>query len=172
MARPAQNLFTREIAVRALTDSFLKLDPRHLIRNPVIFIVELGSLITTVIFILDAIRGGGEALWFTGTIAFWLWLTVLFANYAEAVAEGRGKAQAATLRATRTTTLAHRRTESGGIEDVPAPDLQRGDVVIVTAGEAIPADGDVIEGVGRSTSRRSPGNPLRSSASPAATAPP
>ena len=148
MARPSQSLFTREIATRALLDSFFKLDPRHLIRNPVIFIVELGSVITTVIFIKNAIQGNGEPLWFTGTISIWLWLTVLFANYAEAVAEGRGKAQAASLRATRTTTLAHRRTESGGIEDVPAPDLQRGDVVVVSAGEVIPADGDVIEGVG------------------------
>ena len=81
-------------------------------------------------------------------IAVWLWLTVLFANFAEAIAEGRGKAQANALRATRTTTIAHRRTESGGLEDVPAPELQRGDVVVVTAGEMIPADGEIIEGVG------------------------
>ena len=148
MSHPAKSLFTREIATHAVADSFLKLDPRHLLRNPVIFIVEVGSVITTVIFVLDAIRGTGEALWFTGVISFWLWLTVLFANFAEAVAEGRGKAQAASLRATRTATTAHRRTDSGGVEDVPAPDLVRGDIVVVTAGEVIPADGEVIEGVG------------------------
>ncbi len=148
MARPSQSLFTREIAWRALLDSFLKLDPRHMVRNPVIFIVEIGSVITTAIFIIDAIRDTGEELWFTGTIAIWLWLTVIFANYAEALAEGRGKAQAASLRATRTTTLAHRRTSSGGLEEVPATELQRGDIVVVAAGEVIPADGDVIDGVG------------------------
>ena len=148
MSHPSQSLLTREIATRAVGDSFLKLDPRHLFRNPVIFIVEIGSVITTVIFVLDAIRGTGEALWFTGVISIWLWLTVLFANFAEAVAEGRGKAQAASLRATRTTTTAHRRTDSGGVEDVPATELRRGDAVVVTAGELIPADGEVIEGVG------------------------
>ena len=148
MSHPTQRLLTREIATRAVFDSFLKLDPRHLFRNPVIFIVEIGSVITTVIFVLDAIRGTGEALWFTGVISFWLWLTVLFANFAEAVAEGRGKAQAASLRATRTTTTAHRRRDSGGVEDVPATELRRGDAVVVTAGEPIPADGEVIEGVG------------------------
>jgi K+-transporting ATPase ATPase B chain len=112
------------------------------------FIVEVGSVVTTFIFFRDLIRGHGEALWFTGTISFWLWLTVLFANLAEAIAEGRGKAQADALRATRTTTVAHRRTGSGGVEEVAAPDLLRGDVVVVSAGEVIPADGDVIEGVG------------------------
>ncbi len=104
----------------------------------------------TGIFVIDAVRGndGQEPLWFTGSIAFWLWLTVLFANFAEAMAEGRGKAQASALRATRTTTVAHRRSRAGAVEDVPAPDLQRGDIVVVNAGEAIPADGEIIEGVG------------------------
>ena len=83
-----------------------------------------------------------------GTIAFWLWLTVLFANFAEAIAEGRGKAQANALRATRTTTVAHRQTLDGKLEDVPAPELQRDDVVEVEAGDVIPADGEVIDGVG------------------------
>ena len=105
-------------------------------------------MITTAIFVVDAVRGTGGPLWFSGVIAIWLWLTVLFANFAEAVAEGRGKAQAASLRATRTTTTAHRRLDSGGLEDVPATELRRGDVVLVTAGELIPADGEVIEGVG------------------------
>jgi K+-transporting ATPase ATPase B chain len=149
MARPGGTaVFSREILARAIGDSFQKLDPRTLVRNPVMFIVEVGSVVTTFIFFRDLIRGHGEALWFTGTISFWLWLTVLFANLAEAIAEGRGKAQADALRATRTTTIAHRRNGSGSLEDVAAPDLLRGDVVVVSAGEIIPADGDVIEGVG------------------------
>ena len=111
------------------------------------FIVELGSVITTVIFLLDLFRGDTGDLWFVAVIAIWLWLTVLFANFAEAIAEGRGKAQANALRATRTTTLAHRRRD-GDVDEVPAPELQRGDVVVVEAGEVIPADGEVIEGVG------------------------
>ena len=126
-----------------------KLDPRTLIRNPVIFIVELGSVVTTVIFFRDLFSSDdSEPLWFTGTIALWLWLTVLFANFAEAVAEGRGKAQANALRATRTTTMAFRRTAAGALEEVPAPDLQRGDIVVVEAGQVIPADGEIVEGVG------------------------
>jgi K+-transporting ATPase ATPase B chain len=149
MTRPGGSaVFSREILLHALGDSFVKLDPRTLVRNPVIFIVEIGSVVTTVILLRDLAGGGGEDLWFTATISVWLWLTVLFANLAEAIAEGRGKAQASALRATRTTTVAHRRTASGGVAEVPAPDLMRGDVVIVSAGEVIPADGDVIEGVG------------------------
>ncbi len=149
MTRQSTTIFSREIVFIAIKDSFLKLDPRTLIRNPVIFIVELGSVITTVIFFRDLVSSGDhEPLWFTGTIALWLWLTVLFANFAEAIAEGRGKAQANALRATRTTTVAYRRTASGGLEEVPAPDLQRGDVVVVEAGQVIPADGEIIEGVG------------------------
>jgi potassium-transporting ATPase ATP-binding subunit len=147
--RPAKSIFTKEIVFAAIRDSFLKLDPRHLFRSPVIFIVEIGSVITSFIFLRDLFGGdSGEPLWFTGTVTFWLWLTVLFANFAEAVAEGRGKAQANALRATRTATTAHRRTETGGLEDVPAPELVRGDVVVISAGEVIPADGEVIEGVG------------------------
>jgi K+-transporting ATPase ATPase B chain len=140
-----QNLFSREIVLTAIRDSFVKLDPRTLVRNPVIFIVELGSAIVTIIFFRDLFSNGHhEPLWFTGTVAIWLWLTVLFANFAEAIAEGRGKAQANALRATRTTTTAQLRDG----REVPAPDLQRGDVVVVRAGEVIPADGEVIEGVG------------------------
>src|SRR5262249_24559871 len=90
----------------------------------------------------------GDSAWFPGVITFWLWLTVLFANFAEAIAEGRGKAQADALRATRQTTTAFRRTETGNVEEVPAPELQRGDVVVVPAGQVIPADGDIIQGVG------------------------
>src|SRR5215468_9992497 len=142
------NLFSRELVLAAIRDSFPKLNPRHQLKNPVMFIVELGSVITTVIFFKELVQGQYGQLWFVGVISIWLWLTVLFANFAEAIAEGRGKAQAEALRATRTTTVAHRRTDTGGMEDVPAPELQRGDVVVITAGEIIPADGEVIEGVG------------------------
>jgi K+-transporting ATPase ATPase B chain len=148
MARKSANLFTREIVTRAIADSFRKLDPRVQVRNPVMFVVEVGSVITTATFFINLVGGGGQALWFTGDIAVWLWLTVLFANFAEAIAEGRGKAQADSLRAMRTTTNARRRSDDGSFQDVPAPDLRRGDVVVVEAGEPIPADGDVIEGVG------------------------
>src|SRR6478672_1010062 len=147
MAR-TQSVFSRELVLVAIRDSFPKLDPREQVRNPVMFIVELGSVITTVIFFLELARGNYGDLWFVGTIAIWLWLTVLFANFAEAIAEGRGKAQANALRATRHTTTAHRRSDMGEVEDVPAPDLQKGDVVVVSAGEIIPADGEAIEGVG------------------------
>ncbi len=149
MTNRSGGIFTKQIVFAAIGDSFVKLDPRTLVRNPVIFIVELGSVITTVIFFRDLFSSGdSEPLWFTGTIALWLWLTVLFANFAEAVAEGRGKAQANALRATRTTTVAFRRNGNGDVEEVPAADLQRGDVVVVLAGQVIPADGEIIEGVG------------------------
>src|SRR5581483_11484263 len=118
MARGETNIFDREIVRQAVKDSFPKLDPRSQARNPVMFIVELGSVITTVIFFLDIARGYTSQLWFVGVIAVWLWLTVLFANFAEAVAEGRGKAQANALRSTRTATVAQRRTGSGGLEEV------------------------------------------------------
>ena len=148
MTAANESIFTREIAVGALRDAFGKLDPRALVRNPVIFVVWLGSLVTTGIALIDIAEGETGSLWFTVTVAVWLWLTVYFANFAEAVAEGRGKAQAGALRATRTTTVARRREPTGGISEVPAAELRRGDVVLVTAGEVIPADGEIIEGVG------------------------
>ncbi len=148
MARASVSIFSRDIVAGAVRDSFPKLDPRLQLKNPVMFIVELGSVITTGIFFLELARGHTSTLWFVAVISVWLWLTVLFANFAEAVAEGRGKAQANALRATRTTTTAHRRLESGTLEEVPAPELQRGDIVVVGAGEVIPADGEIIEGVG------------------------
>jgi K+-transporting ATPase ATPase B chain len=141
-------MFSKDIVWAAVKDSFPKLDPRRQARNPVMFIVEIGSVITTGIFIKDLAQGRTGDLGFVGTIAVWLWLTVLFANFAEAIAEGRGKAQASALRATRTTTMARRQSLDGKIEEVPAPELQRGDVVEVEAGEVIPADGEVIQGVG------------------------
>ena len=148
MARKDSSIFAPEIVRGAVVGSFPKLDPRLQFKNPVMFIVELGSVITTGIFVLELVRGETGSLWFVGVISFWLWLTVLFANFAEAVAEGRGKAQANALRATRTTTTAQRRLDNGTLEDVPAADLQRGDIVVVAAGGVIPADGEIIEGVG------------------------
>jgi len=146
--RRRSDVFSRELVLQAIRNSFPKLDPRLQLKNPVMFIVELGSVITTAIFFKNLAQGNDSQLWFVGTIAIWLWLTVLFANFAEAIAEGRGKAQAAALRATRTTTTALRRSHDGRLEEIAAPDLQKGDIVIVEAGMVIPADGEVIEGVG------------------------
>ena len=124
----------------ASVDAVRKLDPRVLARNPVMFVVEVGSVLVTVLAIADPSV-------FAWLIAAWLWFTVLFANLAEAIAEGRGKAQAETLRRTRSETLAHRRLADGSVEDAPSSGLAEGDVVVVAAGELIPADGEVIEGI-------------------------
>jgi potassium-transporting ATPase ATP-binding subunit len=125
---------------KALPQAFLKLDPRHMIRVPVMFLTEVGSVITTVEFI-------GNPHLFTGLIALWLWATVLFANFAEAVAEGRGKAQADTLRRARRETTAFVRRPDGSTEEIPATGLRMGDLCTVEAGQIIPGDGDVVEGV-------------------------
>ncbi len=134
------------IVGQAMLGSFRKLDPRIQVKNPVMFIVEVGSLLTTIIFIHDLAAGTGRPL-FTGQVAVWLWFTVLFANFAEAMAEGRGKAQADTLRKTRTEAVAHRLTAGDRMDTVPAASLRKNDVVMVRAGEFIPADGEIIEGV-------------------------
>jgi K+-transporting ATPase ATPase B chain len=141
------SLFDPQILSRAAIDSVRKLTPRAMAKNPVMFVVEVGSVLTTALWIRDMVAPGPDAapLWFTGAVALWLWFTVLFANFAEAIAEGRGKAQADTLRKMRKETAARRQRDSG-IETVPASALRRGDVVIVEAGELIPGDGDVIEG--------------------------
>src|ERR1700692_1468158 len=145
--RRAISLFRRDIVVRALIDSLLKLDPRVQIRNPVMFVVEIGAVITTITWFIQL--GGGQALgghdpaWYTFTIAIWLWLTVVFANMAGACAEGRGRAQADTLRSMRKETSA---TMQDGTTRAAA-ELQRGDIVVVVAGEVIPGDGTVIEGI-------------------------
>src|ERR1700750_1335862 len=144
MSTKRSSVFSRELVLAAIRDSFPKLDPRRQFHNPVMFIVELGSVITTAIFFIDLARGNTGQIWFVAPISIGLWLTVLFANFAEAIAEGRGKAQADALRATRHTTLA--RLRDG--REVPAAELQKGDVVVVEAGEIIPADGDIIEGAG------------------------
>jgi len=140
------SLFEPSILRRAAADAFAKLDPRHVAKNPVMFVVEIGSVITTIAFI-GQIKGGngGEAL-FVGQIAVWLWFTVLFANFAEAIAEGRGKAQADTLRRARSETTA-RREVAGRVEDVPSSLLRAGDIVQVSAGQVIPSDGEIIEGI-------------------------
>ena len=145
------SLTDRAILVPAIGDSFKKLDPRWMARNPVMFVVEVGSVITTVIFVLDLFNGtpklsGNNNELFVGQITVWLWFTVLFANFAEAVAEGRGKAQAAALRKTRTETIA-RRLADGKEERVSSTQLKKGDVVVCEAGDVVPGDGDVIEGI-------------------------
>jgi len=131
-----------KIVWRAVLDSFKKLDPRHMMGNPVMFVVEVGSVITTVLLA----RGRGDFL-FNLQITLWLWFTVLFANFAEAMAEGRGKAQADTLRKARSETIANRQGENGELEKIPSSKLRAGDVVIVSAGELVPSDGEIIEGV-------------------------
>jgi len=133
------------ITRQAIIDSFHKLDPRIQIKNPVMFIVEVGSVITTVIWGQELMAGTGDPL-FTGQVALWLWFTVLFANFAEAMAEGRGKAQAATLRKTKAETTAVR-IRNGVKEVVSAGELRAGDIVRVEAGQRIPGDGEVIEGI-------------------------
>jgi potassium-transporting ATPase ATP-binding subunit len=127
---------------RAGTDAFRKLDPRHLIKSPVIFMVEIGAFLATVLWLTHL----DQSVRFGGQVAVWLWFTVLFANFAEAVAEGRGKAQADSLRRARTTSTANLR-RAGAIEVVSAASLEVGDVVVVSSGEVIPGDGDVIDGV-------------------------
>jgi K+-transporting ATPase ATPase B chain len=139
------SLLDPAILLPAIGQAFQKLDPRAMIRNPVMFVVEIVATLTTVIFLRDLATGGAH-LSFTFQIILWLWITVLFANLAEAVAEGRGKAQAASLRSARTDTMANRITPAG-TETVPAPDLKQNDIVLVAAGELIPSDGEVIEGI-------------------------
>ena len=143
------SIFDPALLRPAVVESFRKLDPRTLVRNPVMFVVEIVSAATTIIFLRDLFTGAlGDAA-FTGQLSAWLWFTVVFANFAEAVAEGRGKAQADTLRKTRTETTAmrlHKIDDEHG-ERVAATQLRRGDLVLVVAGEVIPGDGDVVEGI-------------------------
>src|SRR5438045_2591488 len=140
----ARPLFDPPIVRRALFDAVTKLDPRRQVRNPVMCTVFVGSLLTTGLGVHALATAPPDAL-FTFGISAWLWFTVLFANFAEAMAEGRGKAQADTLRKTKTETMA-RRLRDGSEESIPATQLRRGDIVMVEAGEVIPGDGDVIEG--------------------------
>ncbi|NNN06097.1 MAG: potassium-transporting ATPase subunit KdpB [Elusimicrobia bacterium] len=144
--RAAADLWQGPIVKTALVDSFKKLDPRHLAKNPVMFVVEVGSLVTTW-FWIAGLRGGDPETGFAGQITLWLWFTVLFANFAEAMAEGRGKAQADSLRKTKTETVAKRLVGGGKTEIVSAAELRKGDVVLAEAGDVIPADGEVVEGI-------------------------
>ena len=163
-SKRSQSTFGTEMLIAALPGAFKKLDPRQMWRNPVMFIVEVGAAFTTVLAIAEPFFGGPESSGgsavpgsFTGGIAVWLWLTVLFANLAESVAEGRGKAQADSLRKTRTSTLAHKVTgynqgsdpaaTTSATEDVSSAQLKLGDVVVVTAGDLVPGDGDIIWGI-------------------------
>jgi K+-transporting ATPase ATPase B chain len=143
------SLFDPEILRPAVWESFGKLVPQHVIKNPVMFVVEVGSVLTTLIFLRDLVAPtpGSQPLWFTAAVSFWLWFTVVFANFAEAVAEGRGKAQAETLRKMRQETTARRLLNGKREERVPASTLRKGDIVVVEAGELIPGDGEVIEGI-------------------------
>jgi K+-transporting ATPase ATPase B chain len=144
--RRRSSLLDRDIMVAALIESFTKLDPRWQARNPVMFVVEVGSVITTIILIAGLFRGASDSL-FVGQITLWLWFTLVFANFAEALAEGRGKAQAATLRRARTDTIARRRVGGGKEERVPSSQLRKGDTVVIEAGDLIPSDGTIVEGI-------------------------
>ena len=149
MSRPNTALFAPQIVVPALGSALGKLDPRQMIRNPVMFVVEIVALLTTVLFLRD-LATGADHLGFSFQIILWLWFTLFFANFAEAMAEGRGKAQADALRATRTTTPAKRLLSADDrelYEGAAAEDLEVGDLVLVEAGDVIPGDGEVIEGV-------------------------
>src|SRR6185436_7536464 len=146
----ARSLFDPSILRQAVIDSFRKLTPQRQVRNPVMFVVYVGSMLTTLLW-LQAMVGKGEApAWFIFWVSVWLWITVLFANFAEAMAEGRGKAQAASLRKARRDLQAKRLRQpkrGADLEIVPASQLRKGDAFLVEAGEYIPADGTVVEGV-------------------------
>src|SRR6266849_1198268 len=145
---PVSALLDPKIVVPAIGSAFVKLDPRTLVKNPVMFVLEVVTALTTIILVRDLVTGG-ESIGFEFQIILWLWLTVLFANFSEAVAEGRGKAQAEALRKTRTETQAKLLTgpDRTSYRLVPGTSLKVGDVVLVEAGDTIPSDGEVIEGV-------------------------
>jgi K+-transporting ATPase ATPase B chain len=143
VAARIHSFFDRKIIGQAVVDSFKKLNPLLLLKNPVIFVAEAGAALTTVGLLF---RTKDEPFYFVLQVALWLWFTVLFANFAEAMAEGRGKAQAKGLRKTRTQTIANRVRADGSTEKIPAEGLRKGDLILVSAGEIIPADGEIIEG--------------------------
>jgi len=142
MSKNSKAVWHWKIVKRALWDSVLKLNPRKMMGNPVMFVVEIGSLVTTALLFKH-----GGAIKFNLQITLWLWFTVLFANFAEAMAEGRGKAQADTLRKARSETVANLLEPDGNVEPIPSSKLKAGDLVVVSAGEFIPSDGEIIEGV-------------------------
>src|SRR4030042_4297974 len=140
MAARKHSLFDRAIITQAAFEAFKKLNPRSMLRNPVMFVTEVGAAITTLGIFL---KSGNEPMGFVIQVALWLWFTVLFANFAEAMAEGRGKAQAKALRKTRTQTMANRLAASGTVEKTQAEGLRKGDLILVSAREIIPADGEI-----------------------------
>ncbi len=144
--RKSKSIWDMKIVRRALWDSLVKLDPRNMMKNPVMFVVEVGSVATTILLIRDVLRHQG-AFGFNLQITLWLWFTVLFANFAEAMAEGRGKAQADSLRKARAETIANRLLPDGKIEQIASSKLRAGDLVRVVASEFIPSDGEILEGV-------------------------
>ncbi|MBL6752313.1 MAG: HAD-IC family P-type ATPase, partial [Nevskia sp.] len=146
--KTAPSMLDRALVGPAILDSFRKLDPRTLARNPVIFITALVSLLATILFARDLLHGH-EHLLFSAQVIVWLWFTVLFANFAEAIAEGRGKAQAESLRRTKTETVAKRLRSAEGrdFQQIAAPQLKPGDHVLVETGDIIPSDGEVVNGV-------------------------
>jgi K+-transporting ATPase ATPase B chain len=141
-----KKMWDAKIVRHALLDSLIKLSPRTMMRNPVMFVVEIGSVVTSVLLVRDALAGKA-GFGFDLQITLWLWFTVLFANFAEAMAEGRGKAQAETLRKARSETMANRLMADGRIENISGAKLRTGDLVIVSAGDIVPGDGDIVEGV-------------------------
>src|SRR5215468_7101373 len=147
----ARPLFDGPIVRRAIKDALGKLDPRRMIRNPVMFVVEIGSAFTTLLFVHALITGAGDASpGFIAAIAVWLWFTVLFANFAEAMAEGRGKAQADSLRKARrdvSAVLLDEPRRDARRSQKPSSQLRPGDIVFVEAGQVIPGDGEILEGV-------------------------
>jgi K+-transporting ATPase ATPase B chain len=143
----ARPLFDPAITRRAVVDAFVKLDPRLQIKNPVMFIVEIGSVMTTILWVRDLTSASREENVFAGLVALFLWITVLFANFAEAMAEGRGKAQAENLRKTRAETVARVRQPDGSITERPSSQLSVGDLCVISAGEVIPGDGEIVEGI-------------------------
>jgi K+-transporting ATPase ATPase B chain len=139
------SIFQGPLVRAAIRESFKKLDPRAVAKNPVMFVVEVGAAITTIVLLQQILTGTGN-VGFTLQITLWLWFTVVFANFAEAMAEARGKAQADTLRATKKDTPA-RRVRAGREETVSSSELRKGDIVLVKEGEIIPGDGEVVDGV-------------------------
>src|SRR5580692_6857827 len=141
MAAKARSLFDPEIVMPAIGESFKKLNPVHMVKNPVMFVTEVGAALTTLDLFFTK-----DYLSFVAQISLWLWFTVIFANFPEAMAEGRGKAQADALRKSRTKSVGRKIMPDGTIQTVPAESLRKGDVFVVTANELIAADGEIIEG--------------------------
>ncbi len=172
MSHKKLSLFDRSLLAPALVASATKLDPRVQWRNPVMFVVYIGAILTTVLAAQAWIGRGEAPAWFIVNVAIWLWFTLLFANFAEALAEGRSKAQAAALRGLKQSATAKKLADAADrtrLTEVAATQLRRAEVVLVEAGDYVPADGEVIEGAASVDESAITGNPRPSSANPAAT---